>query len=54
MCLDRDAKALYSTYHIIQRGNNRQVIFKSDDRFYYLELLRKANKNTNSYFMPIV
>lgn len=38
-------KALYSTYHIIQRGNNRQVIFKSDhDRFYYLELLRKSKQ----------
>jgi REP element-mobilizing transposase RayT len=38
-------KALHSTYHVIQRGNDRQVIFRSDqDRGYYLDLLSKIKQ----------
>ncbi|MGI6428442.1 MAG: REP-associated tyrosine transposase [Syntrophomonadaceae bacterium] len=38
-------KALYSTYHIIQRGNDQREIFKSDqDRVYFIELLRKSKQ----------
>lgn len=41
----RRQKALYSTYHVIQRGNDQRVIFKSDqDRIYYIELLRKSKQ----------
>lgn len=35
-------KVLYSTYHIMQRGNEQQEIFKNThDRIYFLKLLNK-------------
>ncbi len=35
----------YACYHIITRGNQKQIIFRNEDNFHnYLKMLKKALK----------
>jgi len=41
-------KGEFSTYHVMQRGNEKKDIFRSDkDRFKFLEIISKAKEKHN-------
>jgi len=41
-------------FHVLDRGNNRQIVFRENEDFaYFLKLLKKYKKGLTPFFDPI-